>query len=83
MTNAFATSMPLFWGHGKDDPLVKYILAEQSIKFLKEEVGIKEASGGSVCGLEFHGYPGLVHSAHDKEIADLQVWLQKVLPPSS
>lgn len=78
--NDHAKKLPLFWGHGKSDPLIRFTWAEQSIKFLKESLGFPEATKENPVGIEFHGYNGLVHSASDEEIEDLQAWLEKVLP---
>ncbi|KAI0089251.1 Phospholipase/carboxylesterase [Irpex rosettiformis] len=81
MTNDHAKKIPIFWGHGQSDPLVRYQWAQRSKAFLENELGIGEAKGDSRVGLEFHGYPGLVHSAGDEELQDMQTWLGKVLPP--
>lgn len=80
MANDHARKLPIFWGHGRQDPLVRYIWAEQSVEFLKSQIGIREATQDDPTGLEFHGYNGLVHSASEKEVDDLQTWLCKVLP---
>ncbi|GJE87483.1 phospholipase/carboxylesterase [Phanerochaete sordida] len=80
MMSDHARKLPVFWGHGKNDPLVKFAWAEQSVKFLKENLGISEATATNPTGIEFHGYNGLVHSANDEEIEDLQAWLAKVMP---
>lgn len=80
MMSDHAKKMPIFWGHGKSDPLVKFPWAEQSIEFMKKDLGIPEATKDNITGVEFHAYPGLVHSANDEELDDLQEWLTKVLP---
>lgn len=80
MMNDHAKKLPIFWGHGKSDPLVKFTWAQESVKFLKEKLGIPEATKEDPKGIEFHAYDGLVHSANDEEIEDLQEWLEKVLP---
>ena len=83
MLTDHAKKLPIFWGHGQNDPLVKFKWAQRSKVFLEGELGISEAKGDSQVGLEFHGYPGLVHSAGDEELEDMQTWLGKVLPPTS
>lgn len=80
MLNDHAKKLPIFWGHGKNDPLVKYQFAEMSLNFLKNELRIPEATKENPVGIEHHAYPGLVHSASDEEIEDLQAWLEKVMP---
>lgn len=82
MMNDHAKKIPIFWGHGQADPLVKFAFAEQSTAFLKNQLGITEVKGDDLSGLEFHSYPGLVHSANDEEIEHLQTWLERVLPPN-
>lgn len=83
MLSDHAKKIPIFWGHGQSDPLVKYQFAVRSKAFLESELGIGEAKGESKAGLEFHSYPGLVHSANDEELDDMQKWLEKVIPPSA
>ena len=80
MAGPHAQHLPIFWGHGTSDPIVKFERAKQSVEFLKTEIGVSDASAESQVGLEFHAYPGLVHSANDEEIGALKVWLEKVLP---
>ena len=79
MMNDHAKKVPIFWGHGKNDPLVRYKWAEKSLEFLKDELGIGPASENDLAGVEFHGYAGLVHSASEDELEDLQTWLKKVI----
>ena len=78
--NDHAKKLPIFWGHGRSDPLVKFEWAERSIEFIKNGLGIPEATKENPIGVEFHAYPGLVHSANDQELDDLQQWLEKVIP---
>ncbi|TFL05819.1 Phospholipase/carboxylesterase [Pterulicium gracile] len=62
---------PIFWGHGKADPLVKYQFAEASVKFLKEQLGVPISEDR----LTFKSYEGLEHSSDPQEIADVHSWL--------
>lgn len=80
MANDHVKKIPIFWGHGKSDPLVRYPWAEQSVNFLKVQLRIAEATKENAVGIEFHGYVGLVHSANDEEVEDLQTWLERVIP---
>ena len=80
MMSDHAKKLPIFWGHGTSDPLIRFTWAEQSLKFLKESLGFSDATKENLVGIEFHAYKGLVHSANDEEIEDLQEWLEKVLP---
>ncbi|KAG2185296.1 hypothetical protein INT44_002086 [Umbelopsis vinacea] len=61
---------PIFMGHGDIDPVVQYAYGSQSAAALK-------AKGYNV---DFHSYPGVVHTASDEEIADVANFLKKVLP---
>ncbi|KAI8579892.1 hypothetical protein K450DRAFT_239591 [Umbelopsis ramanniana AG] len=61
---------PIFMGHGDIDPVVQFAYGSQSAAALK-------AKGYNV---DFHSYPGVVHTASDEEIADVANFLKKVLP---
>ncbi|THH16624.1 hypothetical protein EW146_g4048 [Bondarzewia mesenterica] len=85
MTTQHATELPIFWGHGTHDPLVKYQFARDSVQFLETQVGIAETSidaadAAGLRGIAFNSYSGVGHSANDKELKDLQGWLKKVIP---
>ncbi|KAJ7468002.1 lysophospholipase I [Mycena latifolia] len=82
MASAHASAIPIFWGHGTADPLVKYQLGRACADFLMNELGLPEApySGASV-GLDFHTYDALTHYIRDDELGDLTSWLKKILPP--
>lgn len=80
MMNDHAKKIPIFWGHGISDPLVKYMWAERSVDFLKSELGIGPVSADNPAGLEFRGYRGLTHSASDEELEHLQAWMKKIIP---
>lgn len=79
MASDHARTIPIFWGHGKDDPLITYGLATASKQLLEKELGVKEATEENVNGLEFHGYDGLEHSADPEELQHLRAWLKKVI----
>jgi predicted esterase len=70
----------IFWGHGIDDPLVKYLWAAESRDYLKDVLSISETSGSELQGLSFNSYSGLEHSTSHEELMDLLSWLEKVLP---
>jgi len=82
MLSDHARSTPLFWGHGLNDPLVKYNLCEKSVAFLKDECGIKELGNNDkdVVGLRCKAYKGMDHSWCPEEIYDLRSWLKSVVP---
>ncbi|KAI0784853.1 Phospholipase/carboxylesterase [Abortiporus biennis] len=83
MITKHATSLPIFWGHGQSDPIVKYAWGVSSAEFLTKTLGVKQLNQtdpvGSI-GLNFHTYPSLPHSTSPEEMADLHHWLVSVLP---
>ncbi|KAJ6627952.1 lysophospholipase I [Mycena sp. CBHHK59/15] len=82
MVSPHASSIPVFWAHGKADPLVKYQLGRVSADFLMTEIGLPAASfPGAPEGLDFHTYETLAHSVCEDELSDLGSWLAKILPP--
>jgi len=60
-------STPIFMAHGTLDPVVPYMLGDESRQLL-------ESAGFSI---EWHGYP-MPHSLCAEEIADLRSWLSRV-----
>lgn len=81
MVSPHATSVPIFWGHGEADPLVAFEWGSASKDFLIAEVGIPPAtSKEDPTGLNFNGYPRLVHSASTEELNDVKAWLKKIIP---
>jgi len=74
MMSGHALSLPIFWGHGNDDPLIPYKVAESSVDVLKERLGFPDKA------IELRKYYGLGHSADAKELGDLANWLKTVLP---
>jgi predicted esterase len=73
MWNERLKTTPIFWGHGKADPLVRYKYAQDSVEFLKSQLGIPLAEDRLV----FKSYEGLQHSADPREIEDMREWLAK------
>lgn len=61
---------PIFMGHGEIDPVIKYTYGSNSAALLKSK-------GYNV---DFHSYPGVVHTASEEEIQDVARFLKKVLP---
>ena len=79
MLASLATALPIFWGHGEDDPLVPLSLAKLSKEELGK-IGVNEANQPGGAGISFNEYPGLGHSVHMREITDWTDWLKKVIP---
>jgi len=62
--------VPIFMGHGSDDPIIPLVRAEQSRNLLKS-LGYP---------VEWHEY-GMPHSVCHEELTDIGAWLRKVLGP--
>jgi predicted esterase len=82
MLNDHVKTIPIFWGHGADDPLVRAEFATRSVEFLRTQCGVSEADGEGLVGLKFKMYPGLEHSSSPEELGDLKSWLKSVIPNS-
>ncbi|EGG02956.1 lysophospholipase [Melampsora larici-populina 98AG31] len=70
-----SVSLPVFWGHGTDDPLVRYDWGQESVDFLVKTLGMKR--------VDFKTYQGLTHSASPKEIEDMMAWIGSKLPQTA
>lgn len=79
MTSEHVKSLPIFWGHGMEDPLIKPFIGQASVDYLKNDVGISEAKE-DVKGILFKQYAGVAHSTNQKELDDLKAWIKKVVP---
>ncbi|KAJ6560396.1 Phospholipase/carboxylesterase/thioesterase [Mycena capillaripes] len=83
MASAHAASIPIFWGQGAADPLVKPELARGSADYVMKEIGTPAASStDELKGLSYNSYAGVGHSTNEKELQDLKTWLKKALPPT-
>jgi predicted esterase len=82
MLSDHARSIPIFWGHGLADPLVKYHLCQRSVSILKNECGFKELEDedNDPIGIRCKTYQGMAHSACPEEMDDLRSWLKSVVP---
>jgi lysophospholipase-1 len=84
MASPTASSIPVFWGHGSVDPLVKAEYSKTSSDFLVQQLGMPVAKPEDVKkGLSYHLYEGVGHTATPRELADLKEWLKKVIPSDS
>ncbi|KAF8735965.1 hypothetical protein AX14_001110 [Amanita brunnescens Koide BX004] len=79
MMSQHANTIPIFWGHGDNDPLVNINLQRASVDRLTNVCGIPMASNGSVQGLRVEIYPGMGHTTCIRELEDLKSWLKSVL----
>lgn len=78
-----AQTLPVFMAHGTADPVVKYSYGERSAKFVRAGDGggaglglgnFRQTDDGKWRGVWSEAYPGMGHSACDKEVrsADLE-----------
>ncbi|KAH8830983.1 lysophospholipase I [Flagelloscypha sp. PMI_526] len=82
MASTHAKRMPIFFGHGDQDPLIQREVSTSSIEILTSQLGVQRATEDSVVGLTYHVYRGLAHGLDESnELPDLIAWLGKVLPP--
>ncbi|KAK4699653.1 phospholipase/carboxylesterase, partial [Phenoliferia sp. Uapishka_3] len=91
MQTEHASKLPVFWGHGTADGVVKYIWGQMSVEKLKT-LGYKNIDFNSYPGpvsfslpigttcTHFHHIIGMQHSLCDEEQSDVENWLRKVLP---
>lgn len=82
MASDHATKVPIFWGHGTADPLVKHKWGVDSVNYLKNKIGVKEASSEKPQegGIIFRGYDDLGHSVDVDELRDAREWMKAIIP---
>jgi lysophospholipase-1 len=80
MASPTASSIPIFWGNGSVDPLVKAQYCKDSTDFLVQQLGIPFAKPGDVNGLTYNVYEGVGHTTSDGELDDLKEWIKKAIP---
>lgn len=61
---------PVFQGHGTSDPIISFQWAQETSEFYKK-LGFKDYT--------FKSYPGVAHSADERELADVQTFINKIL----
>ncbi|KAG5350807.1 Acyl-protein thioesterase 1 [Termitomyces sp. T112] len=82
LASSQASSIPVFYGHGSADPLVKIEMCEDSAEFLATELKIPRTTNRRVAeGLSHVIYQGLDHSTNQEELDDLKEWIISALPP--
>jgi predicted esterase len=88
MVTPHAKTLPIFWGHGKIDPLVYHKLAIASVEFLQNDLNIpvvRESGSAPFSealqkGVVLRSYDELGHSAAPEELNDWKKWLKSVIP---
>ncbi|KAJ8517957.1 hypothetical protein ONZ45_g4898 [Pleurotus djamor] len=80
MASSNASSIPVFWGQGTQDPLVKSTFGRESADFLVTELGMPVGKPNECRGLSFITYDGLGHATNQTELADMCNWMKKAIP---
>ncbi|KAG5639691.1 hypothetical protein H0H81_005874 [Sphagnurus paluster] len=80
LASPHASSIPVFWGHGMVDPLVKFQFCKDSSEFLTKELGIPLVEKPGDKGLSYNLYPSMGHTTNQKELDDLRAWIKNALP---
>ncbi|KAJ8453714.1 hypothetical protein ONZ45_g19598 [Pleurotus djamor] len=80
MASSNASSIPVFWGQGTQDPLVKSTFGRESADFLVTELGMPVGKPNECRGLSFITYDGLGHATNQAELADMCNWMKKAIP---
>lgn len=82
MMSGHAKSLPIFWGHGTADPLVRFEFAKRSIEYLVGTCGLTRLDRDKIGspGLTFMEYQGVQHSSSEKELVDMGRFLKRVVP---
>ncbi|KAI9508904.1 Phospholipase/carboxylesterase [Russula earlei] len=84
MSSSHASSIPIFWGHGTADPIVRFEIGKSSVEYLKTNLGLPAVPSGAsdavaLKGVMFREFPGLQHGASAEELIELREWLGSVL----
>ncbi|RDB20092.1 Acyl-protein thioesterase 1 [Hypsizygus marmoreus] len=81
MASPNSASIPVFWGHGSNDPLVKFQFCKDSSDFLTKQLGMPTSNSVEECkGLTYNIYEGMGHTTNPKELDDLKTWIKKAIP---
>jgi len=80
LASPLASTIPVFWGHISDDPLVRPDHIQASMKILTS-LGMPFSTPGDECrGLTYNVYNGMRHETNEKELDDLKDWIKKAIP---
>ncbi|TFK72060.1 lysophospholipase I [Pluteus cervinus] len=81
LTSKHAPSIPVFWGHGKIDPLVKMQHVETSAENLVKELGMPKASSPTEAkGLSWNLYDNVGHATCTEELDQMKEWIKNAIP---
>ncbi|TFK43840.1 Phospholipase/Carboxylesterase-domain-containing protein [Crucibulum laeve] len=81
MASPKAAEVPLFWGHGAVDPLVKREFSKSSVEFLNQSLGMPlAASRKEGKGISYNIYDGIGHTTNPRELEELKEFITTVIP---
>ncbi|TFK25921.1 lysophospholipase I [Coprinopsis marcescibilis] len=81
IASRYASTVPIFWAQGREDPLVLPKHSAECVDFLKTQLGASLApSQTEPTGVAHKIYGGLGHGVSEEELADLKVWLKRAIP---
>ncbi|KAF8239016.1 Phospholipase/carboxylesterase [Tricholoma matsutake] len=80
LASPLASSIPVFWGHISDDPLVRPNHIQASINILTSSLGMPFSTADEVEGLTYKVYDGMRHGTNEKELDDMRDWIKRAIP---
>jgi predicted esterase len=75
--------VPIFVGHGSQDPLVKVDFANATVEYLETKLGYavkRDADVKEAKGVVYNIYGGIGHTTNEQELDDLRGWLKEAIP---
>ena len=73
--------VPIFVGHGSQDPLVKVDFANATVEYLEKKLGFAvKREGKEAKGVVYNIYGGIGHTTNEQELDDLRGWLTEAIP---
>ncbi|PPQ66743.1 hypothetical protein CVT26_009544 [Gymnopilus dilepis] len=84
LASPIAASIPIFWGTGSADQLVKLQYSKECAEFLNTELGFPTLTpdSGEIKGLSYNVYDGLGHETTPSELDDLKSFIKRAIPKS-
>jgi lysophospholipase I len=81
LASPLASTIPVFWGHISDDPLVRPEHIQPSLAILTSCLGMPYSSSTDECeGLTYKVYDGMRHETNERELGDLKDWIKRAIP---
>lgn len=76
--------LPIFWGHGTGDNLVKFTAqGKEAVRVLTSNLGVARVEKPGP-GIYIKEYRGMGHTIDtEEELPDIKEWLEKILPATA